>query len=112
MEHQNDMPRVSIIDRLRPVAAVLLPMLVLYVLFLWRASSACKLYADPFITLVTMGACTIFLFHITVNIAMTVGLMPVTGLPLPFLSYGGSFAVTCMVLVGGILCMRYQGGRQ
>ena len=87
-------------------------LVVLYVLFLWRASSACKLYADPFITLVTMGACTIFLFHIIVNIAMTVGLMPVTGLPLPFLSYGGSFAVTCMVLVGGILCMRYQGGRQ
>lgn len=86
--------------------------LVLYTLFLWRASSTCKMFSDPFITLVTMGACTIFLFHIIVNIAMTVGLMPVTGLPLPFLSYGGSFAITCMVLVGGILCMRYQGGRQ
>ena len=86
--------------------------LVLYALFLWRASSTCRLYADPFITLITMGACTIFLFHIVVNIAMTIGLMPVTGLPLPFLSYGGSFAVTCMVLVGGILCMRFQGGRQ
>ena len=86
--------------------------LVLYALFLWRASSTCKLFADPFITLITMGACTIFLFHIIVNIAMTVGLMPVTGLPLPFLSYGGSFALTCMVLVGGLLCMRYQGRRQ
>ena len=86
--------------------------LVLYTLFLWRASSTCKQFADPFITLLTMGACTIFLFHIIVNIAMTVGLMPVTGLPLPFLSYGGSFALTCMVLVGGILCMRYQGRRQ
>ena len=86
--------------------------LVLYTLFLWRASSTCKQFADPFITLITMGACTIFLFHIIVNIAMTVGLMPVTGLPLPFLSYGGSFALTCMVLVGGILCMRYQGRRQ
>lgn len=86
--------------------------LTLYALFLWRASSTCKLFADPFITLITMGACTIFLFHIIVNIAMTVGLMPVTGLPLPFLSYGGSFAITCMVLVGGILCMRYQGHRQ
>jgi rod shape determining protein RodA len=59
-----------------------------------------------------MGACTIFLFHMIVNIAMTIGLMPVTGLPLPFLSYGGSFALTCMVLVGGILCMRFQGWRQ
>lgn len=84
----------------------------LYFLFLWRATATCKLYNDPFITLVVMGASTIFLFHILVNVAMTIGLMPVTGLPLPFLSYGGSFAMTCMVLVGGILCMRHQGGRQ
>ncbi|MCF0215691.1 MAG: rod shape-determining protein RodA [Fibrobacteraceae bacterium] len=83
----------------------------LFILFLWRASSTCKLYSDPFITLLTMGACTIFLFHIVVNVAMTVGLMPVTGLPLPFLSYGGSFALTCMVLVGLLLNMRYQGRR-
>ena len=86
--------------------------LCLYVIFLWRATSTCKLYSDPFITLIIMGSSTIFLFHILVNIAMTVGLMPVTGLPLPFLSYGGSFAMTCMVLVGGIICMRYQGRRQ
>jgi len=86
--------------------------LVLYFLFLWRATSTCKLFSDPFITLITMGASTIFLFHILVNIAMTIGLMPVTGLPLPFLSYGGSFALTCMVLVGAILCMRFQGHRQ
>lgn len=86
--------------------------LVLYFLFLWRATSTCKYFTDPFITLVTMGASTIFLFHITVNIAMTIGFMPVTGLPLPFLSYGGSFALTCMVLVGGLLCLRYQGRKQ
>lgn len=86
--------------------------LTLYALFLWRATSICREYSDPFITLITMGASTIFLFHIIVNIAMTIGLMPVTGLPLPFLSYGGSFAMTCMVLVGGLMCMRYQGRRQ
>ncbi|MBR5692114.1 MAG: rod shape-determining protein RodA [Fibrobacter sp.] len=85
--------------------------LSLYVIFLWRATSVCKLYSDPFITLIVMGSSTIFLFHILVNIAMTIGLMPVTGLPLPFLSYGGSFAMTCMVLVGGIICMRFQGRR-
>jgi rod shape determining protein RodA len=85
--------------------------LSLYVIFLWRATSVCRLYSDPFITLIVMGSSTIFLFHILVNIAMTIGLMPVTGLPLPFLSYGGSFAMTCMVLVGGIICMRYQGRR-
>jgi len=86
--------------------------LALYAVFLWRATSTCKLFNDPFITLIVMGASTIFLFHILVNIAMTIGLMPVTGLPLPFLSYGGSFALTCMVLVGAIICMRYQGNRR
>ena len=85
--------------------------LVLFALFLWRASSICKTNDDPFVTLVTMGAATIFLFHITVNIAMTIGLMPVTGLPLPFISYGGSFALVCMFLVGLLMCMRYQGNK-
>ena len=86
--------------------------LTLYALFLWRATSICKESSDPFVTLMVMGASTIFLFHIMVNIAMTIGLMPVTGLPLPFLSYGGSFALTCMVLVGFLLCLRFQGRRR
>lgn len=86
--------------------------LVLYALFLWRATSICKQSSDPFVTLMVMGASTIFLFHILVNIAMTIGLMPVTGLPLPFLSYGGSFALTCMVLVGFLLCLRFQASRR
>ena len=82
--------------------------LVLFALFLWRATAVSKLSSDPFVTLMAMGASTIFVFHILVNIAMTIGLMPVTGLPLPFLSYGGSFALTCMVLVGLLVCLRYQ----
>jgi len=86
--------------------------LCLYALFLWRATSICKQTSDPFVTLMVMGASTIFLFHILVNIAMTIGLMPVTGLPLPFLSYGGSVALTCMVLVGFLLCLRYQARRR
>lgn len=85
--------------------------LTLFFLFLWRAVSICKLYDDPFVNLITVSSCAVFVFHILVNIAMTVGLMPVTGLPLPFLSYGGSFAITCMVLVGFLINMRYQGGR-
>jgi len=40
---------------------------------------------------------------------MTIGFMPVTGLPLPFLSYGGSFVITCMILVGLMLNMRLKG---
>ncbi|MCK9182544.1 MAG: rod shape-determining protein RodA [Fibrobacteraceae bacterium] len=85
--------------------------LFLYFLFLWRAISICRLHLDPFVNQVVAGACTIFLFHITVNISMTLGLMPVTGLPLPFLSYGGSFLLTCMMLVGLLVNMRYQGSQ-
>jgi rod shape determining protein RodA len=85
--------------------------LVLYFLFLWRGMSICRLHMDPFVNLVVAGACTIFLFHMAVNISMTLGLMPVTGIPLPFLSYGGSFLLTCMMLVGLLVNMRYQGSQ-
>jgi rod shape determining protein RodA len=70
----------------------------------------CRLHSDSFVNLVVAGACTILFFHTFVNIAMTVGFMPVTGLPLPFLSYGGSFVITCMVLVGLLINMRVKGG--
>ena len=85
--------------------------LILYFAFLWRAMSICRLHLDPFVNHIVSGACTIFFFHITVNISMTLGLMPVTGLPLPFLSYGGSFMLTCMMLVGLLVNMRYQGSQ-
>lgn len=83
---------------------------MLYFLFLVRAISVCQLHSHPFVVLICVGTSAIFLFHIMVNIAMTIGLMPVTGLPLPFLSYGGSFAMTCLCLVGLICNMRLQGG--
>jgi len=61
---------------------------------------------NRFINLTAIGCSAILGFHIFVNIAMTLGMMPVTGLPLPFLSYGGSFTVTVAVLVGLLLNAR------
>ncbi|TVR51198.1 MAG: rod shape-determining protein RodA [Puniceicoccaceae bacterium] len=55
---------------------------------------------DRFGTLLALGVTVIFAVHIFVNIAMTIGLIPITGLPLPFLSYGGSFLLSCCVLQG------------
>lgn len=55
---------------------------------------------DRFGTLLTVGASVIFMVHIFVNIGMSIGLMPITGLPLPFLSYGGSFLLSCFILQG------------
>jgi rod shape determining protein RodA len=58
---------------------------------------------DKFGAMLIVGATVVLLFHFFINIGMTVGLLPVTGKPLPFLSYGGSFLVTCYGLVGMIL---------
>ncbi|MDR2581891.1 MAG: rod shape-determining protein RodA [Fibromonadaceae bacterium] len=83
--------------------------LVLFFILLWRGIMICRLHENRFVNLVVAGACTILFFHTVVNVAMTIGWMPVTGLPLPFLSYGGSFVLTCMILVGLMLNMRLKG---
>jgi rod shape determining protein RodA len=81
----------------------------LFFILLWRGIMICRLHENSFVNLVVAGACTILFFHTSVNVAMTIGFMPVTGLPLPFLSYGGSFVLTCMILVGLMLNMRLKG---
>jgi rod shape determining protein RodA len=55
---------------------------------------------DPFAGLVVFGIFGVWLVHIFVNIGMTVGLVPITGIPLPFVSYGGTFLLTSWLAVG------------
>jgi len=55
---------------------------------------------SAFASLTLVGIATVLFFHIFVNIGMTVGLAPVTGLPLPFISYGGSFLVVTLLMMG------------
>jgi rod shape determining protein RodA len=55
---------------------------------------------DRFSSLVVFGVAGMLFTHIVENIGMTVNLMPVTGIPLPFFSYGGSFLLTCSLAVG------------
>jgi rod shape determining protein RodA len=55
--------------------------------------------ADPFAGLVIFGIFGAWLVHIFVNIGMTVGMVPVTGIPLPFVSYGGTFLLMSWVAV-------------
>ncbi|GBU21661.1 rod shape-determining protein RodA [Fibrobacteres bacterium R8-0-B4] len=61
---------------------------------------------NRFINLTAIGCIAILGFHTFVNIAMTLGMTPVTGIPLPFLSYGGSFTMTVAILVGLLLNAR------
>lgn len=78
------------------VGSVLLLFLILTVILI---SVAFRL-RDRFSSLVVIGVTSVLFFHAVINVAMTIGLMPVTGLPLPFLSYGGSFIITCFLMIG------------
>ncbi|MGM0461637.1 MAG: rod shape-determining protein RodA [Fibrobacterota bacterium] len=74
--------------------------LLLYILIIARALYSTRNIRNRFANLLLVGAASMMAFHILINISMVVGMMPVTGLPLPFLSYGGSFTITIAVLVG------------
>lgn len=75
-------------------------LLVLYTFFLFRALDIAANAKDDRGSLLASGIAGLFLFHIFINIGMTIGIMPVTGLPLPFMSYGGTALLTNMILVG------------
>jgi len=81
---------------------VTLVLLTFFVL-LWRALGIAVSAKNKFLTLMVVGCVTLIGVHVIVNTGMTVGIMPVTGIPLPFLSYGGSSLWTNMTLVGLIL---------
>lgn len=74
--------------------------IALYGVILCNGIRIAGLARDRFGTLLALGVTMIFSVHILVNIGMTIGLMPITGLPLPFLSYGGSFLLSCCLLQG------------
>lgn len=77
--------------------------LVLFGLFLallWRGVRAAALSRENFGRLIATGIVAMLLFQILVNVGMNMGLMPVTGVPLPFISYGGSSLITVMTGIG------------
>ncbi len=83
-------------------------MIVLFCLFALLIFQIVKLAFvsnDRFSSLILIGIGTIFLSHIFVNTAMAVGLIPVKGLPLPFISAGGSFLLSCFMMIGLALNM-------
>ncbi len=77
--------------------------LIAYILILLRMLYLAWFTRDKFARLIIIGVMGMMLFHVLENIAMTLGLMPITGIPLPFLSYGGSNMMTNMGGVGLVL---------
>lgn len=81
----------------------------LFLLLLQRILSVAVDSRSRFTALYAVGATGILSFHVLVNISMTMGMMPVTGLPLPFLSYGGSFLISCLIMLGILINLRAHG---
>jgi len=84
-------------------------LIVLYGFLLARALVICNNSRELYGTLIVAGITAMWLFHIFENIGMCIGLMPITGIPLPFVSYGGSSMLTNMVGVGLILSVNIRG---
>jgi rod shape determining protein RodA len=82
--------------------------LLLFTFIFYRAIRIAVRSRSKFASLLAMGAAAIFVFQFFVNIGMTLGFMPVTGLPLPFVSYGGTSLVLSWALIGLIVSADYR----
>ena len=78
-------------------------LLALFAFLIWRALRIAALSKDLFGTLLASGVAALWAFQLFVNIGMTMGIMPITGIPLPFVSYGGSSMITNFMAVGLLL---------
>lgn len=97
-EHHTDFIFAVISERNGFIGALVL--IALYAVFTWRALRIASLSRDMYGSVMAGGIAATFLFQIFVNIGMTIGIMPVTGIPLPFISYGGAALITFLMLVG------------
>jgi rod shape determining protein RodA len=76
---------------------------MLFAILLWRAIRISYLSKDPFGTYVSAGIASMFAIQMFVNVGMVLGIMPITGIPLPFVSYGGSAMLANFVAAGLLL---------
>lgn len=86
-------------------------LLCLYAILFYRLIKIAKNAANLFGSLIVTGITAMLLFHVFENIGMTMGLMPVTGIPLPFISYGGTFMLVNMVSIGLCLSVGMKRGK-
>ncbi len=83
--------------------------LILFLFLLLRAVRIASRAVDSFPSLVAFGIAAGWLVHVIENVGMTINLMPITGIPLPFFSYGGSFMLASWVAVGVLLRIAREG---
>lgn len=83
--------------------------LSLYALLIWRALRVLTMAKNLYGALIAGGIVAMFMFQVFVNVGMTVGIMPITGIPLPLMSYGGSSVITTFLAVGLLQSIYAQG---
>ena len=100
-EHSRDFIFTVVAEELGFIGALVL--LALYAGLLFGGVQAMLSARDKFGFLLAAGIVGMFAFHIIVNVGMTIGIMPITGIPLPFMSYGGSAVLTNFAAIGILL---------
>jgi rod shape determining protein RodA len=83
-------------------------MLILYLLIIMRSIHVAQTARDKLGIYIAVGGTSVLLFHILENMGMVVGLMPITGIPLPLLSYGGSAILSTFLFLGLIINVRMR----
>ena len=87
-------------------------LLLLYLLIVWRGLKIVTTARDLFGAIVAAGIVFAFLVQVFVNVGMTMGIAPITGIPLPFISVGGSSMISNLAAVGILLSIHARGGRR
>jgi rod shape determining protein RodA len=111
-EHHTDFVFASLAEERGFVGAAIL--LMLYLLVVWRGLRIVTLAREPFSAIVAGGLVVTLLFQVFVNVGMTMGIAPITGVPLPFVSVGGSSMIANLIAVGLLLAIhaRARGARR
>lgn len=109
-EHHTDFVFAVVAETFGFLGAGLL--IALYFLILWRAMVIMRRAPTELERLMAAGITAMLAFQVFVNIGMNVGIMPITGIPLPFMSYGGSHTLTNLVAVGILLRIGRRGAEQ
>ncbi|MDK8642851.1 FtsW/RodA/SpoVE family cell cycle protein [Niallia taxi] len=82
--------------------------IILYFLLIYHLTRTAFISNDPYSIYICVGVISMIAFHVFENVGMTIQLLPITGIPLPFISYGGSSLMTNMMAMGLIFSIRYH----
>jgi rod shape determining protein RodA len=106
-EHATDFAFASFAEQRGFVGATIL--LLLYLLVVWRGVRIVTVARDLYSAIVAGGITVAFLFQVFVNVGMTMGIAPITGIPLPFVSVGGSSMIANLTAMGVLLSIHARG---